>query len=83
MLTADISNSERVTAIWITTSLRRLRPVGIEDFLRRNLRHDHPRHFRIQSANAIAANDKISRIKNVSLYKFQYRTIDFRPVELH
>jgi hypothetical protein len=55
---------------------RRLRPVGIEDSLCRNLRHRYPRHFRIKSANTIGANDKIGWIENVSPHKFQYRAID-------
>jgi len=83
MLTADISNSERVTAIWITTSLRRLRPVGIEDFLRRNLRHDHPRHFWIKPANTVGANDKIGRIENVPLDEIEHRAIDLWSLRLH
>jgi hypothetical protein len=53
------------------------------DFLCRNLRHYHARHFRIESTNAVGANDKIGWIENVSLYKFQYRAIDLRPLRLH
>jgi hypothetical protein len=34
-------------------------PAGrLQRFLCRNLRHDHPRHFRIKPSNAVAANSK-------------------------
>jgi predicted phage terminase large subunit-like protein len=45
---------------------RRLRPDGIEDSSCRNLRHHHPRHFRIKPANAVAANDEIGWIENMT-----------------
>jgi hypothetical protein len=63
-------------------ALRRLRPVDVEDFLCRNLRHHHSRHFRIKPAYAVAANQKISRIENMSPYKIQHRTINLRPLWL-
>jgi hypothetical protein len=83
MRTTDISNSERVTAVWTTASLRRLRPVGVEDFLRRHFRHDHPRHFRIKPANAVAANDKVGRVEHMPHDKVQYCAVDLRPFRLH
>jgi hypothetical protein len=65
------------------SALRRLRPVDGEDFLCRNLYHHHPCNLRIESANAVAANEKVSRIENVSLYKFQHGAINLRPLRLH
>ena len=50
---------------------------------RRNLRHHHPRHFRIEPANAVGANDKIGRIENVALDEIQHRAINLRPFRLH
>jgi hypothetical protein len=61
------------------SGLRRLRPVGVEDFLCRNLRHDYPRHFWIKPANTVGANDKIGWIENVSLDEIQHRAINLRP----
>jgi hypothetical protein len=48
----------------------------MEDFLLRHFRPDHPRHLRIKPTNAVAANDKVGRVENVSSYKFQYQAID-------
>jgi hypothetical protein len=59
---------------------RRLRPVGVEDFLCRNLRQDHPRHFWIKPANTVGAHDKIGWIENVSLDEIQHRAINLRAV---
>jgi hypothetical protein len=67
----------------LENNIRRLRPVGVEDFLCRNLRHDHPRHFWIKPANTVGAHDKIGWIENVSLDEFQRLTIDLRPLRLH
>jgi hypothetical protein len=83
MRTTDISNSERVTAIWITASLRRLRPVGVEDFLRRHFRHHNPRRFRTKPADAVAANDKVRWIENMSLDEIQHGAINPRSLGLH
>jgi hypothetical protein len=46
-------------------------------------RHDHPRHFWIEPANAVAANDKICRIKHVALDEIQHRAIKLRPFRLN
>ena len=62
---------------------RRLRPVDVEDFLCRNLRHDRPRHFWIKPANTVGANDKIGWIENVTLDEIQHRAINVRPFRLH
>jgi hypothetical protein len=47
----------------------------MEDFLLRHFRPDHPRHLRIKPTNAVAANDKVGRVENVSSNKFQYQAI--------
>jgi hypothetical protein len=62
---------------------RRHRPVGVEDFLRRNLRHNYPRHFRVEPANAVWANDKIGRIENMSHDEIQHCAVDLRSFRLH
>jgi putative transposase len=41
---------------------------GVEDFLRRHFRHHNPRHFRTKPADAVAANDKVRWIENMSLF---------------
>jgi hypothetical protein len=50
--------------------------------LRRNPRHHHPRHFRIEPANAVAPNDKVGRVENLALNEIQHRTIDLGPLGL-
>ena len=52
-------------------------------FLSRHLRHHQPRHFLIQPANAVAANDEVGRIENVPLDEIEHRAIDLRPLGLH
>ena len=37
------------------------RPTGVVEFLCRNPRHHHPRHFRIEPANTVVANDERRR----------------------
>ena len=64
-------------------TIRRLRPVDSKDFLCRNLRHDHPRHFWIKPANTVGANNKIRRIEDMTPDEIEHRTINFRPLRLH
>jgi hypothetical protein len=65
-------------------SAKRRLPAGRgEGFLRRHLRDHHPRHFRIESANTVAANDKIGWIEDIPLNEIQHSTIDLRPLRLH
>jgi hypothetical protein len=52
-------------------------------FLCRNTRHHHPRHFRIEPARAVGANDKISRIEDMASDEIQHRAIDLGSVQLH
>jgi hypothetical protein len=52
-------------------------------FLRINLSHNHPRHFRIKPADAVRAGDKIGRVENVAFNEIQYRAVDLRPLWLH
>ena len=47
------------------------------------LGHHHSRHFRIKPADAIGANDKISRVENMTLNEIKHGTIDLRPFGLH
>jgi hypothetical protein len=61
---------------------RRDRRSTSKDFLCRNLRHHHPRHFRIEPAHAVCANNKIGRIENMTLDEIQHRTIDLGPLWL-
>jgi hypothetical protein len=65
------------------SALRRLRPVDVEDFLCRNLYHHHPCNLRIESANPVAANDKVGRIENMALDEVQHGSINVGPLRLH
>jgi hypothetical protein len=38
----------------------------------------HSRHFRIEPANAVDANDKIRRVENVTLGEIQHGAVDLR-----
>ena len=68
--------------------LRSERPLNVdtgrsaEDFLCRNPRHHHARHFRVQQANAIAPDGEIRGIENISIDEIQHRAIDLRPLRL-
>jgi hypothetical protein len=54
-----------------------------DKLLRRHPDHHHPRHFRIKSANTVAANDKVSWVENLFLDKIQHGAIDLRTLRLH
>jgi hypothetical protein len=69
--------------IQVFNGIRRLQPVGVEDFLCGNLRHHHPRQFRIEPTNAVGANDKISWIENVTFNEIKNRSINPRSLWLH
>ena len=62
---------------------RRLRPVDVEEFLCRNLYHHHPCNLRIESANPVAANDKVGRVENMTFDEFQHLAINLRSLGLH
>ncbi len=53
------------------------------EFLRRDPRHHHAHHLRVEPANAIGANDKIRLIENVTPDEIQHRPIDLWPLRLH
>jgi hypothetical protein len=55
----------------------------LENFLCSHLGHHDPRHFGIEPANAIDANDKVGWIENLPLDEAQHRAIDPRPFRLH
>ena len=55
---------------------------GVVDLLRGHLRHYHPRHFRIEPANAVAPNNKVRRIEHGRLDEIHYRAIGLRPLGL-
>ena len=43
----------------------------------------HPRHFRIEPAHPVAANDKVGGAENVLPDKIQHHAIDLGPLRLH
>jgi hypothetical protein len=52
------------------------------EFLCRNSRHHHPRHFRIKPADAVGANDKVGRVENMALNEIQHGTVDKSKYEI-
>jgi hypothetical protein len=85
-----ISDSQGKGGFGADSRSRSRRPLNVDsgrwaskDFLCRNSRHHHPRHFRIKPANTIGANDKIGRIENLRLYEIKHRSINPRSLRLH
>jgi hypothetical protein len=54
------------------------RSVNLDYLLFRSLSDYHSRHFRIEPANAVDANDKIRRVENVTLGEIQHGAVDLR-----
>ena len=55
-------------------------PAGrVIDFLCRNLRHHHSR---IKPTNAVAGNNKVGRVENMTFDENEHRAIDLRSLQL-
>ena len=63
--------------------LMSLAVVQQQNRLGRDLRDQHPRHFRIKPANAVGAYHKIRRVEDMPFDVIQHRAIDLRPLRLH
>jgi hypothetical protein len=62
---------------------RSMRRLVVGNCLCRDSRYDHPSHFRIKAANAVAANNKISWIEYVTFNEIKNRSIHPRSLRLH
>jgi Lipocalin-like domain len=73
---------QRVTFL-ITKNNRSPEQLPASSLQCRNPRHRHPRHFRIEPTDPVAAYDKVGGVENMSLNEIQHRPINLGSLRFH